>query len=140
MTRDSAEVTRWRILLVEDNPLICESFSRAFEHLVAQRTDVQLELIVAEDGGTAWEMLQAQAFDLVVTDLYIPVLSGIDLIARMRETPHMQSIRILAMSASIEDARIRALGAGADMFLQKPLRLVDVVDAITDLLHVRATP
>lgn len=135
-----APTKRKRILVVEDNPLIRDSFARAIERLSAQAGDGELELLTAEDGGTAWEMLQLHEVDLVVTDLYIPVLSGIELIERMRSSPRTQAVPILAMSASIEDARVRSLGAGADRFLQKPLRLVDVVDAIGELLHLHSTP
>jgi len=74
--------------------------------------------------------------DLVIADLYIPVLSGLRLIERIRANPATAALRILAISASIEDARMASLGAGADLFLQKPIRLVELADAVSRLLKL----
>jgi len=136
MAGDVSELPLRRILLLEDNPMIRESFAHAVGRLAAETKTARFELLQAEDGGTAWELLQLHSFALVVTDLYVPVLSGLDLIARIRESEALHATRVLAISASIEDARMRALGTGADMFLQKPLRLVDVLDAVRSLLHL----
>ena len=128
----------WRVLVVDDNPLIRDSVVFAVQRLNERikpggRT---LRLYEAEDGATAWDRIVDKKIDLAITDLYMPVLTGLRLIARIRETPQTAAMKILAVSASIEDARIVSLGAGADLFLQKPIRLVDVMDAVTSLLKL----
>jgi CheY-like chemotaxis protein len=129
---------RFRVLIVEDNPVIRDLFILGMDKLQEQlkQDEPRFEVTQAEDGGTAWQHIVEKGADLVVVDLYLPVLSGLDLIKRIRENPATQSVRVLAISASIHDARDRSLGAGADRFLQKPLRLVDLLEAIRALLHL----
>jgi CheY-like chemotaxis protein len=128
----------FRLLIVEDNPVIRDLFMLGIARLneeLAPR-DLHLEVLQAEDGATAWEQIIKGGIDLLVSDLYIPVLNGLDLIHRVRNNPATATMKILAISASIQDARDRALGAGADQFLQKPLRLLDLLDALKSLLHL----
>lgn len=124
-----------RIVVVDDNPIIREAVSVAVQRL-NDKCDHRIQLFEAEDGATAWSRIINNEIDLVIVDLYIPVLSGLDLIERIRESPDIATTKILAISASITDARIRSLSAGADQFLQKPVRLVDLIDAICALLHL----
>lgn len=148
-----------RVLVVEDNPVIMDLFGVAVERLQQEQqgggggpmqqalapagpleagaTLPELEIHEAADGSEAFQMVSELAFDLVVTDLYVPVLSGLELIRRIREMPERAATRILAISASIQDARSESLAAGADWFLQKPLRLVDLLDALRWLLKLK---
>jgi CheY-like chemotaxis protein len=127
-----------RLLVVDDNPLIRDSVAAAVQRINARmaRANVVLHLYEVEDGATAWDRVNDTALDLVIVDLYIPVLDGLGLIARIRNCAATAAVKVLAISASIEDARVRSLGAGADQFLQKPLRLVDLTDAIGNLLKL----
>ncbi len=124
------------VLVVDDNPLIRDSFTAAVQRLNERPAGPRLRLLEADDGATAWERLEEHPVDLLVVDLYIPVLDGLSIITRVREHPTLASTKILAISASIEDARVRSLGAGADRFLQKPLRLVDITDALATMLRL----
>jgi CheY-like chemotaxis protein len=130
----------WRVLVVDDNPLIRDSVVFAVQRLNErlQPDSRKLQLYEAEDGATAWDRIVDEKIDLVIADLYIPVMTGLRLIEKIRETPETAATKILAISASIEDARVASLGAGADLFLQKPIRLVDLMDALTNLLKLAA--
>ena len=90
----------------------------------------------AVDGATGWARIMETKFDLIVVDLYIPVLDGLELIKRIRENPDTAAMRILAMSASLIDAKQRSLGAGADYFIQKPLRSAELVFTLNSLLKL----
>jgi CheY-like chemotaxis protein len=138
MAAQDSQKTFFRVLVVEDNPLIRESIEVAVGRLANQYKEQnwRFEVMQANDGGKAMELLQTYQFDLVVVDLYLPVVSGLDIIHKLRSTAESRATPILAMSASIEDARVRSLSAGADMFLQKPLRLVDVLEALKSLLKL----
>ena len=135
----TSDANQIRILVVDDNPLIRDSFTAAVQRLNGRLTGQTILLLEAGDGAAAWRQFEGQAIDLLVVDLYIPVLDGLSIIARVREHPTLATTKILAMSASIEDARVRSLGAGADRFLQKPIRLVDIVDALVSLLKLELT-
>lgn len=140
------EQRKRRLLIVEDNPVIRDLFMLAVSRLREEQTslaqiggavaDGEFEVVEAEDGSSALDRILESEVDLVVTDLYLPVLSGIELIRRVRNTPSKANTRILAISASIQDARMQSLGAGADSFLPKPLRLIELLDAMRALLRL----
>jgi CheY-like chemotaxis protein len=130
-----------RVLVVEDNPVIRDLLNHGVRRLAQElETCPAIEVIEVEDGATAWDRIKDGTIDLVVVDLYLPVLGGIELITRIRDTPEIAHTKILAMSASFSDAKDRSLGAGADTFMQKPLRLVDLLDNLRTLLRTVLEP
>jgi signal transduction histidine kinase/CheY-like chemotaxis protein len=91
----------------------------------------------AADGAAALEQLRTGAVDLLITDLVMPRVDGMELIRAIRSTQGTRAPKILAVSASASDYTSQeALDAGCDAFLPKPLHLADLVDRIADLLHV----
>ncbi len=134
----ATDIPPLRVLVVDDNPLIRESVVVTIQRMNSRLPEGarKLQVLEAEDGATAWDRITDRAVDLVIADLYIPVLSGLRLIERIRANPATAALRILAISASIEDARMASLGAGADLFLQKPIRLVELADAVSRLLKL----
>ena len=91
----------------------------------------------AADGAAALEQLRTGAIDLLITDLVMPRVDGMELIRAIRSTQGTRAPKILAVSASASDYTSQeALDAGCDAFLPKPLQLADLVDRIADLLHV----
>ncbi len=126
-----------RVLIVEDNPVIRDLFMLGLDRLEEQvKSESTFEVYQAEDGASAWEHIVKEGVDLVVVDLYLPVLNGLELIKRIRGNKDTAGIKVLAISASIQDARDRSLGAGADQFMPKPLRLVDLLGALKSLLKL----
>ncbi len=121
------------VLVVEDNPIIRDLMRYA---VARYSRDNHIETNVCEvgDGAEALDILQDHNIDLLVCDLYMPVLGGIELIERVRSNPDTQSLKVLAMSSSFIDARTRSLDAGANLFLQKPLQLCEVLNAFGSLL------
>jgi CheY-like chemotaxis protein len=75
--------------------------------------------------------------DLVVSDLYMPVLDGFALIERMRAEPALAAIPIVVISAGAAEARARALELGVDVYLQKPVQFTDIINTVRTLLRVR---
>jgi CheY-like chemotaxis protein len=112
-----AEGRHFRILLVEDN-------------LVNQRVASGLltlrghHVTVAENGRDALTQLDRETFDLVLMDLQMPVMGGLDatVAIRLREQTTGQHVRIVAMTAhAMNSDRERCLAAGMDGFLAKPI-------------------
>jgi len=128
----------WRVLVIDDNPLIRDSIVFAAQRLNERLapTARKLQLFEAEDGATGWDRIVDAKIDLVITDLYIPVMTGLQLIEKIRANPATQNVKVLAISASVSDGRSTSLGAGADSFLQKPMRLIDITSAVTELLKL----
>lgn len=110
----SAETTlRGQALLVEDNPVNAMVLGGVLRKL-------GLEVVTAEDGAIALDKIRAQAFDVVLMDLQMPVMDGFSAAEAMRQ----QGIRcpIIAVTANSDsEARRRSLQAGMNDLLSKPL-------------------
>ena len=102
-----------RILIVEDEA----SFSEALAFLL---TKEGFEISVAEDGRQALDMFNAQGADLVLLDLMIPVVSGVE-VCRSIRTQSQVPIIMLTAKGDTHDV-VRGLEAGADDYMVKPFR------------------
>jgi len=124
-----------QVLIVEDNPhvarLIREGLiggtRRAFD-------DVRFVFETAANGRDALAMLTARRFDIMVIDIYLPVLDGPSVIREVRASKALRSLPIIAVSAGGTSAQEEALEAGADFFLAKPMRLTDLVESMRKLM------
>lgn len=128
----------FRVLIVEDNPHIVEMYSYVLKKLASQdlKGQVPLEVHFAGDGHAAFQQLKDTAFNLVMTDLYMPVMDGFALVERIRSDEGLRAIPVVAISAD-RDAQERALKAGVDIFLKKPVRFAEVLETVKRLLHIQ---
>jgi uncharacterized protein (TIGR02266 family) len=125
----------YRVLLVEDNPHILEMYAYVIRKLSASGK-LPIEIGVAKNGHDALQQACAQRFDLVITDLIMPVLDGLEFIRRMRAQESERRVPVVAISAAGAETAKSARDAGADVYLRKPVRFVDVVETVRALLKV----
>ncbi len=112
-----AEVRRVRILLVEDNVVN----QRVASGLLTRRGH---HVTLAQDGHEALTRLDQETFDIVLMDLQMPVMGGLDATAAIRagERASGRHVRIVAMTAhAMNSDRERCLAAGMDGYLSKPI-------------------
>ncbi len=132
--RDS-DSAPFRVLLIEDNDFVNELFQHALKRynrkFQAGRT---LEVRHARDGREALRLLQDAPFDLAIVDHFLPVLSGVQIIERMRGDPALRDIPILMVSVGGDDVREEALRAGADLYIEKPVLLQQLLNTLNRLL------
>ncbi len=119
-----------RILLVDDVPAVRLSIRAALEAIGYQ-------VLEAADGKEALDLLDSQAVDLIVTDLWMPNLDGVELLKRLRATN--ANIRVIAISGGgmrkpIDVSAALAQTWGADAVLYKPFDNEDLVNEINRLL------
>jgi signal transduction histidine kinase len=116
-----------RVLLCEDNPVNQKVLRAMLSHLGHQTTAV-------EDGLAAWELLQIESFDLLLTDVEMPGLNGLELARRVRAREAERGgthLPILGATAHVgEEEQHRLLGAGMDAHLGKPFTLADLTGAL----------
>ncbi len=116
-----------RILLVEDAPSLRLAFGRL---LRLHGHDVR----EANDGVEALECVPEFQPELVVTDLMMPRMGGIELIQRLRSTPDTATLPIVALTADASDQiGNRACQAGAAVLLTKPVDLSLLLDRLRSL-------
>lgn len=81
----------------------------------------------AEDGRQALDYATANPVELILMDLEMPVMSGLDAIRAIRALVPTRSVKIIGLSAHADDAAKQAcLAVGADAYLVKPMRLADL--------------
>jgi uncharacterized protein (TIGR02266 family) len=136
--RDPGTVSRtYRVLVVEDNRHVATLIEDGLRGSVRRQTavpGVSFSVRNAEDGRQAVEILRQEQFDALIVDVYLPVLDGAKLIQIARGELGLSDLPIIAVSAGGDSARRSALEAGANIFIDKPMRLRQVIETIHRLL------
>ena len=136
--RDPKVVSRlFKVLLVEDNKHVSALIQDGLRGSTRREFEGGVSFVFrsAEDGRQAIEILRREQFDALIIDVYLPVLDGPKVIAQARQELALADLPIIAVSAGGDSARRAALDAGANIFLDKPMRLRQVIDTIQRLLH-----
>ncbi|MDP4271702.1 MAG: hybrid sensor histidine kinase/response regulator transcription factor, partial [Bacteroidota bacterium] len=131
MQQEELPKREMRILIVEDNDDL-----RNFMRYPLQ---TEFEVLLAEDGVEAWEMIQKEMPDLVVSDVMMPNMDGFELCRLMKstyETSHIPLIMLTALSGKAE--QLHGLGLGADDYLTKPFDMTLLVQRIKSIIRNRA--
>ncbi len=98
------------------------------------------EVLEAADGVRALEILSQEAVDLVVSDLNMPQMNGIELIQTIRENPRFRDLPIVMLTTvTDEESRRKGLLAGANVYLMKPAPAHVVLYKINSLLGASAS-
>lgn len=89
----------------------------------------------AETGFEALRLLAANAFDIVIVDVNMPDINGLELLAFMRKSPRQQAARRILISTEVGKVDTqRGLELGADAFLRKPFEVEELRTLVRDLL------
>jgi len=136
--RPAPAAVGYRVLVVEDNPHVMEMVSYVLKKLALQELAgrVPMEVHFAQDGYGALAQLERGRFDLVVTDLYMPVLDGFQLVQRMKSDARFRAVPVVAISGGGTEAQVRATDFGVDVYLGKPLKFVQVLETVKQLLRI----
>ncbi|QQN26027.1 hybrid sensor histidine kinase/response regulator [Pseudomonas syringae group genomosp. 3] len=127
--RQVDQATRKRVLVVDDSLTVRELERKL---LVGRGYDVS----VAVDGMDGWNALRAEDFDLLITDIDMPRMDGIELVTLLRRDTRLQSLPVMVVSyKDREEDRRRGLDAGADYYLAKASFHDDaLLDAVVELI------
>ncbi|WP_085647775.1 MULTISPECIES: hybrid sensor histidine kinase/response regulator [unclassified Pseudomonas] len=125
----AAEAARKRILVVDDSLTVRELQRKL---LLNRGYDVA----VAVDGMDGWNALRSEDFDLLITDIDMPRMDGIELVSLLRRDNRLQSLPVMVVSyKDREEDRRRGLDAGADYYLAKASFHDDaLLDAVVELI------
>ena len=95
-----------------------------------------LELLWARDGAEAVRVACEQEFDLVLVDLDLPVLTGLEVCRRLRDCPHLAAVPILLLSARYDPRRlpVGSLSTSVNGYLAKPFRVAELRRRVRTLL------
>ena len=94
-------------------------------------------VVATADGAQALDAVRQHRPDIVITDVDMPQLTGLQLCRAIRDDPHLQAIPVLLVSGSIHPDDPRAVEAGATDILPKPFMPSDLLNRVTALLSGR---
>jgi len=119
-----------RILVVDDDPELLQLIKVLLER-------IQAETITAENAKAAAQILRTPPLpDLLILDLMLPDISGIEFLRQMRARAAFDGVPVLVLSALIDPLHIKkALEAGADRYLTKPYIANNLLSAVQEILR-----
>ena len=119
-----------RILIVEDSPTMRALLNSALEDL-----EVPVKITEASSGFEALRCLPREPFDLIVTDINMPDINGLELVSFVKSNNAYRSIPLIIVSTEGADRdRERGLELGADAYLVKPFEPENLREVVVDLL------
>ncbi|BDS06035.1 histidine kinase [Oceaniferula spumae] len=120
------ETRRKRVLVADDED--------AMRNFIARQLD-DYEVLGARDGAEAWEIVQQEPLDLIILDLMMPGMDGIEVTTRIRSLPATSRIPIILVTAQASEVpRLNALEAGVNDFMSKPFSVVELRVRVRNLI------
>jgi DNA-binding response OmpR family regulator len=117
-----------KVLVVDDDPVIVRLLEVNFEM-------EGFAVVTAVDGMDGVEKARAEQPDVIVSDVMMPKLNGLELTVALKSDDTTKHIPVILLSAKAQVGDIRAgLDAGADDYVTKPFEPLDLIDRVTKLL------
>ena len=120
-----------KILIVEDNPLnmrLLKMVLRAENYT----------LLMATDGEEALDVAMREQPDLIIMDIQLPKMNGLEVTRKLRETPAFNHTPIIAITAyAMKGDRERIIESGCDAYLSKPINTRELPEMIAEMLLQR---
>ena len=117
-----------RILAVEDSPTVRQLIKMTL-------LDYDYDVADAKNGAEAMTKVEAADFDLVITDINMPVMGGMDFLRACRAHPRGGDVPVLVLTTEVSDSlKAEARAAGATGWLSKPFQQHQLVDAVRKVI------
>ena len=101
----------------------------------------QIKVTEADDGVDGLKKLAAGKFDIILTDINMPIMDGLKLVKRVRTDPVHKDVPIVIITTeSAEEDRQRALSLGANAYITKPIQAPQVIAKVRELLGIDSSP
>ncbi|HBB34708.1 MAG TPA: DNA-binding response regulator [Cyanobacteria bacterium UBA8803] len=122
-----------RLLLVDDEPGVREAVKDYLQEVGG------FTVQVASNANDAWQMLQQQTPDLVISDIMMPQVDGYQFLKQLRDDPRFKSLPVVFLTArGMTSDRIQGYQAGCDAYLPKPFDTDELIAIVENLLERRA--
>ena len=119
------------ILIVEDSPTMRQLISFALKRIRGVR------IVEAGDGVDGLKKISAEKFDMIFTDINMPVMDGLKLISLVREDVNQKGVPIVVITTEgAQEDRQRALALGANDYITKPIQPNRILDVAKQLLKI----
>ena len=124
-------MTGYKVLVVEDSPTMRQLIVFALKRIRG------FQIVEANDGVDGLKKLSAQKFDLILTDINMPIMDGLKLVSMVRNDPNYKETPIIVITTegATED-RERALALGANEYITKPIQTMKILETVKKLMRV----
>lgn len=121
----------FKVLVVEDSPTMRQLIVFALKRVRG------IDITEAQDGVDGLKKLSAEHFDLILTDINMPIMDGLKLVSLVRNDPSYRAVPIVIITTegACED-RERALAIGANEYITKPIQTSRIIDTAKRLLGI----
>jgi len=125
-------VAQLKALIVDDSQAMRRSIVYALQRVEG------VACVEAQDGAEGLKRLTTERFDIILTDINMPIMDGLKLIAHVRQedSAHRETPVVVITTESAPEDRRRALALGASAYLVKPLRAQQVIATVKELLKL----
>jgi two-component system chemotaxis response regulator CheY len=124
-------MSEYKVLIVEDSPTMRQLISFALKRLRG------ISIVEASDGVDGLKKLSAEKFDLIFTDINMPIMDGLKLVSLVRNDAGYKVTPIVVITTEgAQEDRARALALGANDYITKPIQANRILDIARDLLKI----
>lgn len=124
-------MTNLKVLVVEDSPTMRQLIVFALKRIRG------LQITEANDGVGGLKMLSAEKFDLILTDINMPIMDGLKLVSLIRNDPQYKEVPVVVITTEgAQEDRDRALALGANEYITKPIQTAKILEVVRRLLDV----
>ncbi|GFE58176.1 response regulator [Geobacter sp. AOG1] len=124
-------MSEYNVLIVEDSPTMRQLISFALKRLRGIR------IVEASDGVDGLKKLSAEKFDLIFTDINMPIMDGLKLVSLVRNDAGYRETPIVVITTEgAQEDRERALALGANDYITKPIQPTRILDVAKALLKI----
>ena len=124
-------MSEYKVLIVEDSPTMRQLIRFALKRLR------EIRIIEASDGVDGLKKLAAEKFDLIFTDINMPIMDGLKLVSLLRNDANYKETPIVVITTEgAREDRERALALGANDYITKPIQANKILDITRALLNI----
>ena len=124
----------YNFLVVEDSPTMRQLITFALKRIPGSK------VIEANDGIDALKKLSTQMFDIILTDINMPIMDGLKLVSMVRNDPVHKAIPIVIITTEgADEDRKRGLALGANAYIAKPIQTADLLNVVNQIISGRST-
>jgi two-component system chemotaxis response regulator CheY len=124
-------MSEYNVLIIEDSPTMRQLLSFALKRIKGIR------IVEANDGVDGLKKLSSERFDLIFTDINMPIMDGLKLVSLVRNDSNYKMIPIVVITTEgAQEDRERALALGANDYITKPIQPTKIVEVAKSLLKI----
>lgn len=124
-------MSTYNVLVVEDSPTMRQLIVFALKRIRG------LKITEANDGVDGLKKISADKFDLILTDINMPIMDGLKLVSLVRNDPNHKDVPIIIITTEgANEDKERAMAIGANDYITKPIQTIKIIEVAKRLLNI----